>query len=43
MNETHKQLRKNVRKWTLENLEPYATEWEEAGKIPDELYKKVAE
>ncbi|KAL1961161.1 hypothetical protein VTO42DRAFT_3106 [Malbranchea cinnamomea] len=41
-NESHIRLRDAVRKWTEENVVGKTEEWEAAGKIPDEVYKKCA-
>lgn len=42
-NETHAALRQEVREWVDEELQPNITEWDEAKKVPDEIYKKLAE
>ena len=42
-NESHAALREEVRNWVESELEPYCTEWEEAKKVPDEIYKQLGE
>ncbi|KAF2131942.1 short-chain specific acyl-CoA dehydrogenase mitochondrial precursor [Dothidotthia symphoricarpi CBS 119687] len=42
-NETHVALREEVRKWVEEKIMPYVTEWDEARKIPDEIYRDMGE
>ncbi|KKA19066.1 Long-chain-acyl-CoA dehydrogenase [Rasamsonia emersonii CBS 393.64] len=42
-NETHAALREEVRQWVESEIEPYVTEWDEAKKIPDHLYKQMGE
>lgn len=41
--ESHAKFREEVREWTEEHLEPYVDEWDEAGLIPQELYKKFGQ
>jgi len=40
-NETHAALRAEVREWVEKDIAPYVTEWEEAKKVPDEIYKEM--
>ncbi|KAJ9605125.1 hypothetical protein H2200_010515 [Cladophialophora chaetospira] len=42
-NETHAALRAEVREWVDSEIEPYVTEWDEAKKVPDEIYKQMGE
>ncbi|MCJ1417174.1 hypothetical protein MMC32_003513 [Xylographa parallela] len=42
-NETHEALRAEIRAWVDTEIEPYVTEWEEAKKVPDEIYKQLGE
>ncbi|KAL2013288.1 hypothetical protein VTN00DRAFT_813 [Thermoascus crustaceus] len=42
-NETHAALREEVRQWVESEIEPYVTEWEEAKKVPDHIYKQMGE
>jgi len=42
-NETHVALREEVREWVEEKLMPYVTEWDEAKKVPDEIFKEMGE
>lgn len=42
-NESHAALRAEVREWVDTELEPYVTEWEEAKKVPDTIYKQMGE
>ncbi|KAI9733021.1 MAG: hypothetical protein M1834_003566 [Cirrosporium novae-zelandiae] len=42
-NETHAALRDEVRQWVDSEIEPYVTEWDEAKKVPDEIYKQMGE
>ncbi|GAB7358431.1 hypothetical protein MBLNU230_g2497t1 [Neophaeotheca triangularis] len=42
-NQTHADLRQEVREWVEEELQPNITEWDEAKKVPEEIYKKLAE
>jgi len=41
-NETHKQLRAKVRSFVEEDIMPNVHEWDEAGRIPQEIYQKIA-
>ncbi|EEH49051.2 uncharacterized protein PADG_05130 [Paracoccidioides brasiliensis Pb18] len=41
-NESHFRLRDAVRKWTEENVVGKSEEWQAAGKVPDEVYRKCA-
>jgi acyl-CoA dehydrogenase len=43
MNETHHEWRRQLRAWLNKEVRPFVEEWEEAGEIPDELYKKASE
>ncbi|KAF1813436.1 acyl-CoA dehydrogenase-like protein [Eremomyces bilateralis CBS 781.70] len=40
---THIQLRDAVRKWCEDNVMDQSDQWEEDGKIPDEIYRKCGE
>ncbi|EMD89704.1 hypothetical protein COCC4DRAFT_158806 [Bipolaris maydis ATCC 48331] len=40
-NETHAALRAEVRDWVEEKLMPYVTEWDEAKKVPDEIFLEM--
>ncbi|MCJ1350735.1 MAG: hypothetical protein MMC33_000716 [Icmadophila ericetorum] len=40
-NETHAALRAEVRAWIDAEIEPNVTEWEEAKKVPDAIYKEM--
>lgn len=42
-NETHAALREEVRQWVESEIEPYVTEWDEAKKVPDHIYKQMGE
>jgi len=42
-NESHNLLRQNLRRFIDREIVPYVDEWEEAGEIPRELYKKAGE
>ncbi|KAI1621398.1 acyl-CoA dehydrogenase [Exophiala viscosa] len=42
-NETHAALRAEVREWVESEIEPYVTEWDEAKKVPDTIYKQMGE
>ncbi|KAL8934408.1 MAG: hypothetical protein Q9211_005237 [Gyalolechia sp. 1 TL-2023] len=42
-NLTHAALRDEVRKWVEAEIEPNVTEWEEAKKVPDAIYKQMGE
>lgn len=42
-NETHVALREEIREWVDEKIQPYVTEWEEARKVPDEIYLEMGE
>jgi alkylation response protein AidB-like acyl-CoA dehydrogenase/predicted heme/steroid binding protein len=42
-NETHVALREEVRAWVEEKIMPNVTEWDEAKKVPDEIYKEMGE
>ncbi|KAF2723832.1 acyl-CoA dehydrogenase [Polychaeton citri CBS 116435] len=41
-NETHAALRAEVREWVEEDIMPNVTEWDEARKVPEEIYQKLA-
>ncbi len=36
-------LRAEVREWVESDLEPYVTEWDEAKRVPEEIYKQLGE
>lgn len=42
-NESHAALRAEVREWVETEIEPHVTEWDEAKKVPDEIYKQMGE
>jgi len=42
-NETHAALRDEVRQWVDEEIMPNVTEWDEAKKVPDKIYKQMGE
>ncbi|HVY88620.1 MAG TPA: acyl-CoA dehydrogenase family protein [Hyphomonadaceae bacterium] len=41
-NSDHEAFREQVRRFVAKEIEPYATEWDEAGEFPRELYQKAA-
>ncbi|CAG9941226.1 unnamed protein product [Clonostachys rosea f. rosea IK726] len=40
-NETHAALRAEVREWIENEIEPNVTEWDEAKRVPEEIYKEM--
>jgi alkylation response protein AidB-like acyl-CoA dehydrogenase len=42
-NETHAALRAEIREWVEEEIMPNVTEWDEAKKVPDTIYKQMGE
>ncbi|KAI9856090.1 MAG: hypothetical protein M1824_005685 [Vezdaea acicularis] len=40
-NETHAALRAEIREWVEEAIIPNVTEWDEAKKVPDSIYKEM--
>ncbi|KAF8859292.1 putative acyl-CoA dehydrogenase [Acephala macrosclerotiorum] len=40
-NETHAALREEIREWVSTEIEPFVGEWDEARKVPDEIYKAM--
>jgi alkylation response protein AidB-like acyl-CoA dehydrogenase len=40
-NQTHADLRAEVREWVESEIIPNVTEWDEAKKVPDEIYKQM--
>jgi len=42
-NETHVALRAEIRQWVEDDLMPNITEWDEAKKVPDSVYKTMGE
>ncbi|EPE31947.1 Acyl-CoA dehydrogenase NM [Glarea lozoyensis ATCC 20868] len=42
-NDSHRHLRKEVRRYFDEEIIPFAYEWEESGKVPDEVFKRHAQ
>ncbi|KAK5745347.1 hypothetical protein LTR17_001508 [Elasticomyces elasticus] len=42
-NQSHADLRAEIREWMEEAVMPYVTEWDEAKKVPDEIYKAMGE
>ncbi|KAK8253064.1 acyl-CoA dehydrogenase/oxidase [Phyllosticta capitalensis] len=42
-NESHAALRAEVREWIESDIMPYVTEWDEAKRIPEEIYKAMGQ
>ncbi|KAL0262496.1 hypothetical protein SLS55_001464 [Diplodia seriata] len=42
-NQTHADLRAEIREWVENEIIPNVTEWDEAKKVPDEIYKAMGE
>ena len=42
-NDSHREWRDTLRRWLNKQIAPYVEEWEEAGEIPLELYKKASD
>jgi alkylation response protein AidB-like acyl-CoA dehydrogenase len=42
-NESHAALRAEIREWVDSKIEPYVSEWDEAKKVPDSIYKEAGE
>ncbi|KAF2000276.1 short-chain specific acyl-CoA dehydrogenase mitochondrial precursor [Amniculicola lignicola CBS 123094] len=42
-NETHAALRDEVRQWVEEEIMPNVTEWDEAKKVPDKIFKQMGD
>ncbi|KAM0475882.1 hypothetical protein ACHAPX_006762 [Trichoderma viride] len=40
-NETHAALRAELRQWIETEIEPHVTEWDEAKRVPEEIYKEM--
>ncbi|KAG4418751.1 hypothetical protein IFR04_008113 [Cadophora malorum] len=40
-NETHAALREEIREWVTNEIEPHVGDWDEAKKVPDEIYKAM--
>lgn len=40
-NESHLALAKEAREWVTNEIEPFVGEWDEARKVPDEIYKAM--
>ena len=40
-NETHAALRAEVREWVENDIDPNVTEWDEAKRVPEEIYKEM--
>ncbi|KAH6971680.1 acyl-CoA dehydrogenase/oxidase [Ilyonectria sp. MPI-CAGE-AT-0026] len=40
-NETHAALRAEIREWIEAEIEPNVTEWDEAKRVPEEIYKEM--
>jgi len=40
-NETHAALREEIREWVSSEIEPFVGEWDEARKVPHEIYKAM--
>lgn len=43
LREEHEAYRSQIRRFVEREIMPYASEWDEAGKLPDELWPKAAE
>jgi acyl-CoA dehydrogenase len=41
--EEHEAFRRSIRRFVEKEIEPYATQWDEAGEFPRELYLKAGE
>ena len=39
----HEAFRKSLRRFVAREIEPFATQWDEDGEFPRELYRKAAE
>ncbi|KAK5110919.1 hypothetical protein LTR62_005457 [Meristemomyces frigidus] len=42
-NQSHAALRDEVRQWVEEDIMPHVTDWDEAKKVPDSIYKAMGE
>jgi alkylation response protein AidB-like acyl-CoA dehydrogenase len=42
-NETHAALRAEARAWIESEIEPYVTEWDEAKRVPEAIYKEMGQ
>lgn len=42
-NQSHADLRAEVREWMESDVMPYVTEWDEAKKVPDSIYKAMGD
>jgi len=42
-NQTHADLRAEVRQWMEDEIMPFVSDWEEAKKVPDSVYKAMGE
>ncbi|KAF2691850.1 acyl-CoA dehydrogenase NM domain-like protein [Lentithecium fluviatile CBS 122367] len=42
-NETHVALREEIRQWMEDEIMPNVTEWDEAKKVPDDIYRQMGE
>ncbi|EGR49157.1 uncharacterized protein TRIREDRAFT_121629 [Trichoderma reesei QM6a] len=40
-NESHVALRAELRQWIESDIEPYVTEWDEAKRVPEEIYQEM--
>ncbi|KAL6870453.1 acyl-CoA dehydrogenase/oxidase [Trichoderma novae-zelandiae] len=40
-NESHVALRAELRQWIESDVEPYVTEWDEAKRVPEEIYREM--
>lgn len=40
-NETHAALREEIREWVDTAIEPYVAEWDEARRVPEEIYQEM--
>ena len=43
LSEEHEAFRRSIRRFVEKEIEPYATQWDEAGEFPRELYLKAGE
>ena len=39
----HEAFRHSIRRFVAREIEPFATQWDEAGEFPRELYRKAGE
>jgi acyl-CoA dehydrogenase len=43
LNAEHEQWRSQLRRFIVQEIEPFAEQWDEAGKIPNELWPKAGD